>query len=167
MHRYLLRIIKPFWCAIVIMAWFHAEPICFSSVSTPNQSVDDLIGWVIQTGRVVPLKKDVAIAMGVAAEDIRVKERGFRITGESLTHVVGVRPGVGPGGIDLYFFARVMESTGSGVIWLSSSYGKLLRTIFIDPSEGVKILSNEDQLGEFLSEREYFRRKMREAPTDQ
>ncbi|MEY2508242.1 MAG: hypothetical protein QOH01_2571 [Verrucomicrobiota bacterium] len=37
----------------------------------------------------------------------------------------------------------------------------------MDPEEGFKLLSNEDQLGEFLSEREYFRRKMREVPTNE
>jgi hypothetical protein len=137
-------------------------PRCFASISAPGEGIDDLIGWVLQTGRSVPLKKDIAVLMGVAAEDITVKERGFRIRGESITHVVGVRPG--QGGIDLYFFARVIEADGSGVVWLSSPSGKLERTIFMDPEEGFKLLSNEDQLGEFLSEREYFRRKMREAP---
>jgi hypothetical protein len=141
-------------------------PTCFTSVSPPAQNVDDVIDWVVRTGKSVPLKKDVASVMGVATEDITIKERGFRSRGESITHVVGVRPGPGPGGIDLYFFARVIEADGSGVIWLSTAFGKLERTIFIDPEEGVKLLSNEDQLGEFLSEREYFRRKMRELPVE-
>jgi hypothetical protein len=142
-------------------------PRCFASISAPDERIDDLIGWVLQTGRSVPLKKDIAVLMGVAAEDIMVKERGFRIRGESITHVVGVRPGHRQGRIDLYFFARVIEADGSGVIWVSSPSGKLERTVFMDPEEGFKLLSNEDQLGEFLSEREYFRRKMREVPTNE
>lgn len=133
------------------------------SVSQPSEEVDDLVNWVLNTGKQTVLRKNVASIMGVAAEDIMVAERGFRTVGDKTTHVIGARHGNGPAGIEFFFFARIREEDGSGTIWRSTPFGKLQTSILLDPVDGVQLLSNEAQLGEFLSEKEYFRRKMREG----
>jgi len=154
----------------IVRAIFFSALLCFSrtggfsSVPQPKEEeVDDLVRWVLATGKPTVLRKNVASIMGVAVEDIMVAERGFRTIGDKTTHVIGARPGNGSAGIEFFFFARIVEEDGSGTIWRSTPSGKLQTSIRLDPEEGVQLLSNEAQLGEFLSEKEYFRRKMREV----
>jgi hypothetical protein len=133
----------------------------FSSVPQPTGKVDELVVWVLETGKQTVLRKDIAAIMGFASDDIVVSERGFRIEGERTIHIIGARQGTGPGGIAFFFLARVTGDGQAGVIWKSSAAGELQISMLLDPEAGVKLLSNKEEIGEFLAEKEFFRRKMR------
>jgi len=109
------------------------------------------------------MRARVATSLGVGDQDISVTERGLRVIGEETTHVIGVRLGPDLTTVDFIFLAQVIEEDGSGIVWKCSALGQLQNTIVMSPDGEIKRISNDTRLGEFLAEREYFQRQLRET----
>lgn len=154
-----MRIIPRLIAAVAVL---FSAGVNRGSTSLQSHEPDDLVKWVLQTGTPSILRARVAVQLGAGDQDVSVIERGMRVIGDKTTHVIGVRLGPDLSVVDFIFLARIIEEDGSGIIWKSSALGELQSTIVMNPDGGVERISNDTQLGEFLAEREYFRRKMRE-----
>ncbi|HEY5075068.1 MAG TPA: hypothetical protein VII34_10260 [Pyrinomonadaceae bacterium] len=133
------------------------------STSTQAHEPDELVKWVFETGKPAIMRARVATSLGVGDQDISVTERGLRVIGEETTHVIGVRLGPDLTTVDFIFLAQVIEEDGSGIVWKCSALGQLQNTIVMSPDGEIKRISNDTRLGEFLAEREYFQRQLRET----
>ena len=80
--------------------------------------------WVLRTGAQSVVRSHIVEVMDLPAMDMPVRERGFRVTGETMTHVCSVS--TAPGYADLLFFALVNEDDGSATIWRTTTSGELI-----------------------------------------
>jgi len=114
--------------------------------------------WVDQSGKITVLRGNIAEILGFQGVDLRVHERGFRITGEQLTHVCSTTDL--PGFEEIIFLALVDENTGDAVIWRGTRNGDLVMTArFVDGSP--KTVPNDTGQVSFDAEKEFFLKKMR------
>jgi hypothetical protein len=121
------------------------------------------VRWAINTGKPGEIKADLAELLSLGHHDITIRERAFTELGE--THLIAASPetrGVVNGGFVI--ISRISQKDGAAMIWRGSLSGQLLMALLVHPAEGVSVLPVEAQVGEFLAEREYFRRKMRQSP---
>jgi len=118
-----------------------------------NANPSHLLEWIGQTGRPTIIRANIARAFGLGDHDIPVKERGFNVSGEQLTHVCAVGSGAGYEG--LVFLASVDESDGHAKVWQMSQNGALLATATFS---GVvaKPVPNSHFMSEFAAELDYF-----------
>lgn len=115
-----------------------------------NVSVAAVTRWVQATGRPTVIRAPIARALGLPVSDVAVRERGFRVTGEKLTHVCAVA-------IDdnITFFASTNEETGDAVIWRPDVAGSLVATAAFSNGSATRV-TNESLYAQFVSERDYF-----------
>jgi hypothetical protein len=123
-----------------------------------STSLSQVGEWVEQSGKSTVLRGNIAEKLGFWNIDLPVHERGFRITGEQLTHVCST-PDL-PEFRDNVFLAQVDENTGDAVIWRAKRNGDLLMTAQFTGGLA-KTVPNETEQTAFAAEREYFLKKMR------
>ena len=95
--------------------------------------------------------------MGFEDRDLAVRERGFRIQGERLTHVCSVPVELIDS--DAVFIALVDEANGDAVVWRASRSGKLVATARFASGQAARI-NNADAATLFVAEKEYLSRQL-------
>ncbi len=127
--------------------------------SQPN-SLEPLKQWALQTGKPTVMRGVIVRAMGFPDRDIEVRERGFQMRGETLTHVLAAP--IDAAHDDALFFAVTDERDGSAVVWRSSTRGETTKTVRF--ADGVAIQApTATSAAAFGAEVNYFRRKMTEV----
>ena len=152
-----VRICRVFALAVYVSLFGYLHGADGPSATTTSQ---DLVAWIRQTGKPSVLRAGVAELLNLGSRPIAVQERAFKI-GEQ-THLLGVS--VESHSEKMFMFIiRISDADNTAMIWGGTDTGKLSRALFVDPSQGIIRLRVEEQIGEFLAEREFFRRKMRET----
>lgn len=147
----------PTFVAVLCMC----NAISLGSVNSPSSDAEDVVHWTMQTGKPGEIKADLAQLLNLAHHDLAIRERAFSALGE--THLIATSPETG----DLrkegfIIISRISQTNGAAIIWRASLSGQLVMAVLVHPINGVSVLPVEKQTGEFLAEKEYFRRKMRE-----
>ena len=145
----------------VVLAFTGAGRVS-GSVNAPSGDADDVVNWAINTGRPGEIKTDLAELLNLAHHSVPIRERAFTAVGE--THLLAAS--LETGGVvneGFVIISRISQKDGTAIIWRGSLSGQLLMAVLVDPAKGISVLPVEAQVGEFLAEREYFRRKMRES----
>ena len=117
--------------------------------------------WVLQTGAQSAIRSHIVEVMHLPAIDMPVRERGFRVTGETMTHVCSVS--TAPGYTGLLFFALVNENDGSATVWRTTTSGELINTVRFFAGVAV-LIPNEEARSIFDAERAYFLKKLQQLP---
>jgi hypothetical protein len=150
--------------AVVLIATL--VTIVSGSVSQPGQiePLKPLADWLRRTGKESVVRGPILKAMDLPANDMPVRERGFRHEGGRLTHVCSVS--LVPGYADFLLFAQVDESNGDATVWRTSFEGVLVSTVrFADGV--VERVPNEECKSGFDAEKVIFTTKMRQDQRDQ
>lgn len=134
---------------------FAVAPHLSASVrnTSDNEPLTRLAEWVLQTGVQTVVRSHILEAMMLPPSDMPVRERGFRVSGETFTHVCSVS--TAPAFRDLIFFALVNEGDGSATVWRTSRDGRLISTVQFNAGAALSI-SNEANRLQFAAEKAYF-----------
>jgi hypothetical protein len=138
--------------------WFACAPQLATAVfANHSRPLRPLAEWVRKTGVETVVRGHIVETMGFPPVDLPVRERGFRVTGENLTHVCSVS--TAPQYADFLFLATVKESDGSALVWRVSLEGELLDAIRFFQGIAVRVPKTEDYQ-QFLAEKLYFLKKL-------
>jgi hypothetical protein len=124
-----------------------------------SRDARDLMEWTTETGVRSILGNPVFELLHLARTETAVYERSFRVRSES--HLI-LAPVESTSDNPFMVIVRMSHLDNTAMVWRGSASGELVAAWFIDPSEGVIKLSREEQIGEFIAEKEFFRRKIRE-----
>lgn len=111
-----------------------------------------LVRWVSNTGTDTVIRAAVANVFNLGADDIAVRERGYRPQGDKMTHVLAVTTRLKK---PLVFIAIVNEADGSGIVWEVNEEGPQ-STAVIDPLRGPRLSSNAISKSALKAEEDYF-----------
>jgi hypothetical protein len=133
--------------------------IAVSSTTRPDAPLEPLAEWIDQTGNPSVIREPIVHALGLPGGDLRVRERGFRKTGEQFTHVCSVSPR--PALKNKIFFASIDEATGDALVWMADRRGQLEKSAsFVN---GLATRNSNNRLeSAFQAEKAYFRVQLRD-----
>ena len=151
-------------CMFIIGAISGAVTPASASVSSEPRArgLKPLAEWVLNTGTSTVIRGPVLRPMNLPDADMPVKQRGFRKTGEVLTHVCAV--GVSPADADLIFLSVIDERDGTAVVWRTSSDGELVSTVLFAAGVAARVPDVQFR-DEFAREKMYFLEKLRTQNT--
>lgn len=158
--------------------WFRAEVLVFLAFSiaigslftvlassayplaTTNgqSSLAPVATWVEATGKPTVIRGPVAETLGLGKTDVRVRERGFRVSGDPLTRVCSTVDAADSA--DIVLLALVEETTGDAFLWRATRQGELISSATFVSGIANKV-DNQVAATAFVAQKDYFTRKMR------
>lgn len=142
---------------ILIVAAFGIADVCRGSLPNAGERRDlqelaPVVTWVVNTGKAVVIRGSIASAFGLGADDIPVRERGFKPANSPLTEVFAVASSAP----NIVFIGRVDEADGSAIVWRTSPSGLLEATVAFDAKTGARRLENSRYADAFAAAKKYF-----------
>lgn len=159
-HRFAAELVA-FWVSSIaaVLLIIVAASSAYSLPTTSRQSsLAAVATWVEATGKLTVIRGPVAKTLGLGKIDVRVRERGFRVNGDPLTHVCSTIDAPGSG--DVVLLALLQERTGDAFVWRATRQGELISSATFASGIANKV-DNQVAATAFVAQKDYFTRKMR------